>query len=262
MRLVRFGVDDSPARFGVLDGSDKIRVLAEPFDTASATGEVLDLADVRLRAPVLPTTKIIGVGRNYAAHAAELGNELPDRPLLFLKPASAIQDPGAPIVLPAFSADTQHEAELAVVIGRRGKDVTTARATEMILGYTVANDVTARDIQRRDVQFTRGKGFDTSCPLGPWIETDLPPGDLRVRALVDGEQRQDGHTGQMIFGVPELIADISAAFTLLPGDVILTGTPAGVGPLAAGQTVTVEVEGIGVLTNPVVDDPARPKPSS
>ncbi|MBK1783877.1 fumarylacetoacetate hydrolase family protein [Prauserella cavernicola] len=252
MRIVRFSVDGSPARFGVLDEHDRIHALDRLDDPGSTTGESVAADAATLHAPIPPTGKIIGVGRNYAAHAAELGNEVPDRPLLFFKPLSALVDPGRPIVLPAFSDNVQYEAELVVVIGRTCKNVAEGDAASAILGYTVANDVTARDIQKADVQFTRGKGFDTSCPLGPWIETDFDPRGARVRAHVDGELRQDGTTDQLVFGIPHLVSYISAAFTLHAGDVILTGTPPGVGPLFEGQSVTVAVEGLGELTNPVV----------
>nr|WP_281353711.1 fumarylacetoacetate hydrolase family protein [Phytoactinopolyspora mesophila] len=203
-------------------------------------------------APVIPRSKVIGVGRNYVEHASELGNEVPAEPLLFLVPNTAVIGPDDPIVLPQISDDVHHEAELAVVIGRIAKDVPPDRVPEVILGYTCANDVTARDLQRKDNQWARAKGFDSSCPLGPWIETDIDTSDLSVRCQVNGEQRQFGRTSQMVFDVAALVSYVSAAFTLLPGDVILTGTPAGVGPIVAGDHVVVSIEGIGVLGNQVV----------
>jgi 2-keto-4-pentenoate hydratase/2-oxohepta-3-ene-1,7-dioic acid hydratase in catechol pathway len=206
---------------------------------------------VTLQAPCQPT-KIVAVGQNYAAHAAELGSAVPPEPILFLKPPSAVIGPGAAIAYPQhLSEQVDHEAELAVVMGRRAYRVRRDEAERYILGYTCANDVTARDLQRRDGQWTRSKSFDTFCPLGPWIVVGLDTSDLAVRCRVNGELRQDGSTRDMVFGVNELVAAISAVMTLLPGDVILTGTPSGIGPLQPGDRVAVEVEGIGVLENHV-----------
>jgi 2-keto-4-pentenoate hydratase/2-oxohepta-3-ene-1,7-dioic acid hydratase in catechol pathway len=254
MRIARFTTGDDP-RYALLEeGSDELVVIAgDPLYTpVTPTGRRVPLADARLLAPVIPRSKVVGVGRNYAAHVAEMGDDLPPEPLLFLKPNTSVIGPGEPIVLPRWSREVHHEAELAVIISRICKDVPRERVSDVILGYTVANDVTARDIQRSDDQWTRAKGFDTSTPLGPVIVTDLDPRDLAVTAGVDGELRQDGRTSEMVFDVATLVAYVSEVFTLLPGDVILTGTPAGVGPIRAGQRVDVEVEGIGVLSNPVV----------
>jgi 2-keto-4-pentenoate hydratase/2-oxohepta-3-ene-1,7-dioic acid hydratase in catechol pathway len=254
MRIARFTTGDDP-RYGLLeDGSDELLVIVgDPLYTpVTPTGRRVRLEDARLLAPVLPRSKVIGVGRNYRAHAAEMGEEVPAQPVLFLKPNTSVIGPGEPIVLPRWSQEVHHEAELAVVISRICKDVPRQRAGDVILGYTAANDVTARDIQRQDDQWTRAKGFDTACPLGPVIVTDLDPADLAVRARVDGELRQDGRTSEMVVDVAGLVEYVSAVFTLLPGDVILTGTPSGVGPVEAGQRVEVEVDGIGVLSNPVV----------
>lgn len=200
--------------------------------------------------PVTPT-KIVCVGRNYADHAKELGNEVPAEPLLFFKPPSALLAPGGTIMRPALSQRVEFEGELAIVIGRTAKDVRANAWRDYVRGFACANDVTARDLQKKDVQFTRGKGFDTFCPIGPCIEDDLDVSDLRVTTRVNGETRQDGRTSHMIFPPGVLLEFITAVMTLMPGDVILTGTPAGVGPLNAGETVEVEVEGIGVLTNVV-----------
>jgi len=200
--------------------------------------------------PVTPS-KIVCVGRNYADHAKELGNEPPAEPILFLKPPSALLAPGGTIVRPAASQRVDFEGELAIVIGRTAKDVRANAWRDFVRGFACANDVTARDLQKKDVQFTRGKGFDTFCPIGPCIEDDLDVSDLRVTTRVNGETRQDGRTSQMIFPPGVLLEFITSIMTLVPGDVILTGTPAGVGPLAAGDTVEVEIEGIGVLTNVV-----------
>lgn len=254
MRIARFTTGDEP-RYALLeDDSDELFVIAgDPLYTpVTPTGKRVRLADARLLAPVIPRSKVVGVGRNYAAHVAEMGDEVPAEPLLFLKPNTSVIGPGDPIVLPGWSREVHHEAELAVVISRLCKDVPRERAAEVILGYTAANDVTARDIQRSDNQWTRAKGFDTACPLGPVIVTDLDPRDLAVQARVNGALRQDGRTSQMVFDVADLVAYVSGVFTLLPGDVILTGTPAGVGPIRVGDLVDVEVEGIGVLANPVV----------
>jgi 2-keto-4-pentenoate hydratase/2-oxohepta-3-ene-1,7-dioic acid hydratase in catechol pathway len=254
MRIARFTTGGDP-RFGLLeDDTGELRVIAgDPLYTpVTPTGQRVRLADARLLAPVIPRSKVVGVGRNYAAHVAEMGEEVPAEPLLFLKPNTSVIGPGERIVLPPWSAEVHHEAELAVVISRICKDVPRERVAEVILGYTAANDVTARDIQRRDDQWTRAKGFDTACPLGPVVVTDLDPSDLRVQARVNTRLRQDGRTSQMVVDVPGLVSYVSGVFTLLPGDVILTGTPAGVGPVRAGDLVDVEIEGIGVLANPVV----------
>jgi 2-keto-4-pentenoate hydratase/2-oxohepta-3-ene-1,7-dioic acid hydratase in catechol pathway len=220
-----------------------------------ATSEEHKLSDVRLLAPVLPRSKVVGVGRNYAAHAAELGSDVPDEPLLFLKPNTSVIGPGEPIRYPKQTEELHYEGELAVVIGRICRDVPAAQATDVIFGYTIANDVTARDLQRSDVQFTRAKGFDSFCPLGPWIETDLDPQHfvegVAVQTHLEGDLKQDGNTRDMVFDVPTLIERISSVMTLLPGDVILTGTPEGVGPMQVGDEVEVSIDGLGVLTNKV-----------
>jgi len=232
-------------------GEGTAREIADhPFGTPTYTGRSWPLADTRLLAPILPS-KVIGIGKNYLDHALEMGSQVPDSPLVFLKPSTAVIGPHASILLPPSSAEVHFEGELALVIGRPCRDVRAADAAGVILGYTVGNDVTARDLQRADGQFTRAKGFDSFCPLGPWIETDLDPADLAVQTHLDGQLRQDGRTADLIFGVAELIEFVSAVMTLLPGDVILTGTPAGVAAMTAGQSVSVTVEGIGTLVNPV-----------
>ena len=257
MRIARFTTGDDP-RYALVEGepgSEHLIVLSgDPIYTpVHPTGERIPLADaVRLLAPVIPRSKVVGVGRNYADHAAELGQVVPTTPLLFLKPNTSVIGPDDPIVLPPYSSEVHHEAELAIVIGKITKNVTPERALERVFGYTAANDVTARDVQRTDAQWTRAKGFDSACPLGPWIVTDLDTTDLQVRARVNGELRQDGRTSQMVFDVAELVAFVSEVFTLLPGDVILTGTPAGVGPIVHADTVEVEIEDIGVLRNPAI----------
>jgi len=264
VRIARF-VHPGGAAFGVVEGGpaqggadvslDALTVAeieGHPFGQITFTGQRWALPDVRLLSPILPS-KVIGVGRNYAAHAAELGHEVPSAPLLFLKPSTSVIGPADAIRLPVESHQVEHEAELAVVIGATGaRDVPKERALDAVLGYTCGNDVTARDLQKADVQFTRAKGYDSFGPLGPWIETNLDPSDLGVRCTVDGELRQDGRTKDFIFDIPTVISYISHIMTLLPGDVILTGTPAGVGPITAGHQVSVSIEGIGTLTNPVV----------
>lgn len=217
----------------------------------SFTGQRWALADVRLLTPVF-ASKIVCVGRNYAEHAAELGNDVPREPMLFLKPSSSVVGTHGVIRLPPQSKQVEHEAELAVVIGASGaRRLDRADATSAIFGYTCANDVTARDLQRSDGQWTRAKGFDSFCPLGPWISTDASIADAEIRCEVNEEVRQLGRTKDMIFDVPTLVSYVSYIMTLLPGDVILTGTPAGVSPIVAGDTVTVSVEGIGTLVNTV-----------
>ncbi|GAA1998391.1 fumarylacetoacetate hydrolase family protein [Nakamurella flavida] len=248
-------VDTDPGEHsGSLRDAVAREILDHPFGNPTFTGRSWPLADTRLLAPILPS-KVIAVGRNYVDHARELGNEVPAEPLIFLKPSTSVIGPNVAIARPASSDQVDFEGELAVVIGRPCRDVLAENAASVILGYTVANDVTARDQQRADVQFTRAKSYDTFCPLGPWIVTDLDPSDLAVTTQVDGETRQEGRTADMVFPVGEIIEYVSAIMTLLPGDVILTGTPAGVGPLLAGQSVSVTVEGIGTLTNPVIDRP-------
>ena len=252
--------------FGVVEGEanagPEALTVAEieglPFGEIKFTNRRWALADVRLLPPMLPR-KIVCIGRNYVEHAAELGNDVPKEPLLFLKPPSAIIGPGDAIQLPVQSHQVEHEAELAVVIGAAGaRRVDRAGAERAIFGYLCANDVTARDLQRSDGQWTRAKGFDTFCPIGPWIVTDLDVSDLEVRCEVgrgpdEMEVRQLGRTKDMVFDPATLVSYVSHIMTLLPGDVVLTGTPAGVGPLVDGDSVTVSVEGLGALTNRVLD---------
>jgi 2-keto-4-pentenoate hydratase/2-oxohepta-3-ene-1,7-dioic acid hydratase in catechol pathway len=251
-RFVRFLHDGSP-RYGVLDGAEVQVVEPHPFTAHRATGERVPLEGLRLLAPVIPS-KIVCVGKNYAAHAQEMGGEVPEEPLLFLKPSSAVIGPDDPILLPTeWSSEVHHEAELAVVIGALLQRVSPEQAEGGIFGFTCANDVTARDQQRAENQWFRAKAFDTSCPLGPAISTEVDPADLAITCRVDGEVRQQGTTADLVRGVAELVSAISHVVTLLPSDVVLTGTPAGVGPLTDGQTVEVEIAGIGTLRNPVAD---------
>ena len=256
MRIARFSNDDEP-RFGLIGddaGSEVLAVLVgDPLYVGfELTGEKVPLEDVRLLAPVIPRSKVVGIGRNYAEHAAELANEVPGEPLVFLKPNTSVVGPDDAIVYPEQTQNLHYEGELAVVIGRICRDVPVEDVAKVVHGYTVGNDVTARDLQKKDGQWARAKGFDSFCPLGPWIETDLDVNDLGVRTLVGDEVRQDGRTSQMVFDVPTLISYVSSFMTLLPGDVLLTGTPAGVGPMQVGDRVSVTVEGIGTLANRVV----------
>lgn len=242
---------DSAPSYGVLDGDSIHEISSAPWTLWQETGRSVPWSDARLKAPVRPA-KIVCVGRNYVAHAAELGNEVPKDPLIFLKPSTAIVGPGEPIVLPKYSQRVEHEGELGLVIGQRCSHLRDQEdPLAFVLGFTCINDVTARDLQKADVQFTRAKGFDTFCPVGPHIETDLAPGDLLVETLVNNQIRQSGRTSQMVFPAAFLVRWISRMMTLEPGDLIATGTPAGVGPLVAGDTVEVRVQGLGVLRNPV-----------
>lgn len=252
VRICRVSVDDD-LHYGVIEGDAVALLTSHPFGPFEPDGRVFALADVRLVAPVLPS-KIVAVAKNYMDHVREMGGtQAPSEPMIFLKPSTCVVGPDDPIALPWQSEQVEHEAEIAVVIGRMCRDVPEERVSEVILGYTCANDVTARDLQRTDGQWGRAKGFDTFCPLGPWIETDLDVDDASVECRVSGEVRQRGTGSQMVRSVPELVAWVSSVMTLLPGDVILTGTPAGVGPLVAGDEVSVTISGIGTLTNPVVD---------
>lgn len=257
MRYVRFATTAGP-RWGV---HDPVRDLVQPIlgtpwiDPATAPEPPLALADLALLAPCTPS-KIVAVGRNYRAHAAELGNAVPIEPLLFLKPPSALIGPGAFIELPPQSRRVEHEGELGIVIGRRLRDASPDEAARAVFGATCVDDVTARDLQRADVQFTRGKGFDTFCPVGPELVEGLDTSDLALTVRVAGAVRQAGRTRDMVFSVPTLLSYASSVMTLEPGDLFLTGTPEGVGPLVAGDVVEVEIEGIGILTNPVRTRPS------
>lgn len=255
MRLARIAHPEGMS-FVAVDGPEdaaQAREIADhPFGNPSFTGRRWPMEDVRLLAPILPS-KVVGIGRNYHQHALELGNAVPTEPMIFIKPSTSVIGPGASILLPSASKRVDYEGELAVVIGRPCHRVRAADASNVILGYTCANDVTARDLRAPNGPWVRGKGYDTFCPLGPWIETELDPSDITVSTTLGGEIRQDGHTSEMIFTVSELIEYVSQIMTLLPGDVLLTGTPEGVGPLAAGDLVTVAVSGVGELTNPVAE---------
>jgi len=256
MRLCRLVADGRP-RWGSTEG-DEVRLFdAAPWVGGRPDGTALPFASAALLPPCEPT-KVVCVGLNYRAHAAEMGKELPAEPLIFLKAPSALLAPGGEVVLPRQSQRIEHEGELALVIGRRARHVPVSRALDHVLGYSCADDVTARDIQRREKVYARAKGFDTFCPVGPWLETDVPdPQGLALALRVNGEVRQRGSTGDMIFTVAELTAFISSVMTLEPGDLILTGTPPGVGPLGPGDTVEVEIAGIGTLRHGVASPSDR-----
>jgi 2-keto-4-pentenoate hydratase/2-oxohepta-3-ene-1,7-dioic acid hydratase in catechol pathway len=258
VRLGRIAHPDGVAFVSIEgDGTDPggltaLEIAEHPFGQPRFTGRRWPLADVRLLAPILPS-KVVCIGRNYAEHVAELGNEVPPNPVVFLKPSTSVIGPNAAIRLPADSQRVDFEGELALVVATPCRDVPAARANSVLLGYTVANDVTARDQQKADGQWGRAKGHDTFCPLGPWIETAIDPSDVRLRTELDGEVKQDSRTSLLIHPIGALVEWITAVMTLLPGDVILTGTPAGVSPMKDGQTVSVTIDGIGTLTNPVVN---------
>ncbi|HXH40351.1 MAG TPA: fumarylacetoacetate hydrolase family protein [Thermoanaerobaculia bacterium] len=250
MRIYRYLHSGSPA-VGVAEGDRIIRYSgSDAMNLGAPTNDSIALADADLLAPVVPP-KIVAVGRNYAEHAKELGNEAPAEPIIFLKPPTAVLPPNGTIIRPPQSQRVDFEGELAIVIGKTARNVPRAGWRGVVLGFLCANDVTARDLQKKDVQFTRGKSFDTFCPLGPCIETDLDPAALSIRTRVNGQTKQDGNTRDMVFDCAFIIEFITAVMTLQAGDVILTGTPAGVGPLVSGDRVEVEIEGIGVLRNRV-----------
>ncbi|HIY66402.1 MAG TPA: fumarylacetoacetate hydrolase family protein [Candidatus Agrococcus pullicola] len=253
MQIARFSLEGGAIGFGIVDEDELVVLSGDPmfagFDT---TGERVELGDARLLAPVIPRSKVVGIGRNYRDHAAELGNEVPDEPLVFLKPNTAVIGPEDAIPYPSQTDDLQYEGEVALVIGKVARNVSAASAADVVFGVTAANDVTMRDRQRSDKQWARAKGFDASCPLGPVIQTEFDPEEIRVQTRLDGKTVQDGTTADLVFDFATLIEYVSSFMTLLPGDVILTGTPAGVGPMQAGQTVEVEVEGVGTLTNRIV----------
>ena len=258
MRIVRFspktnaGLGNDPL-FGVLNDEDQILVLrGDPiYSGIVPTESKVSLADVRLLAPVIPRSKVVCVGKNYADHAAEMGSDVPKEPVIFLKPNTSVIGPNDTIQWPRMSERVDFEGELAVVISRICKDVPVEKVDDVIFGYTVGNDVTARDLQKVDGQWNRAKGFDTFCPLGPWIETDFVPGSQKIITTLNGEVKQSEPLSSMNFKIPQIINFISSVMTLLPGDVILTGTPAGIGPMPAGAEVTVLIEGIGSLSNKV-----------
>ncbi len=234
--------------YATIENDTVKRLTGDPFETLQYDGRQYDLSSVKLLAPIQPT-KVVCVGLNYRGHAAEMKDELPEEPKLFMKPSTAVVGPEDDILMPPQSARVDHEAELAVVIGRKCTDTTEAEALEYVFGYTCLNDVTARDLQAKDGQWTRAKSFDTFCPIGPWIETGLRYDDAAIESRLNGQVRQHSRTSDLIFSVPKLVSFISKIMTLMPGDVIATGTPAGIGNMEPGDTIEIEVEGIGILRN-------------
>ena len=251
MKIARFSNAGADPQYGIVDEDDLVVLTGDPlFSGFDTTGERIPFDSVRLLAPVIPRSKVVCVGMNYAEHKAELSPNGPDTPLIFLKPNTAVIGPGDTIQLPAVEGRIVHEGELAVVIGRIAKRVKAADVADYIFGYTIGNDVSARDAQFADGQWARAKGYDTFCPLGPVIETELDTSNLEIQTFVDGEPRRHGNTSEMLHSIPEIIEFASDVWTLLPGDVILTGTPAGLGGFTDGQTVDITIEGIGTLSNP------------
>jgi len=258
VRIIRFsapeqlGVGTDPL-FGVLNDQDAVLVLrGDPIYSGIVPAQKsLKLSDVKLLAPVIPRSKVVCIGKNYADHAAEMDSEVPSEPIIFIKPNTSVIGPNELIIWPRMSERVDFEAELAIVIGRICKEVPASKAKDVIYGYTLANDVTARDLQKKDGQWSRAKGFDTFCPLGPWIETEFVPGEQKITATLDGVMKQSSMLSEMIFKVPQIVEFVTNVMTLLPGDVILTGTPAGIGPMPAGASISVAIEGLGTLTNKV-----------
>ena len=250
MKIARFSTGGDP-RFGIVDDDELVVLKGDPmFAGYDPTGERVPLAEATLLAPVIPRSKVVAVGKNYADHAAEMGGTPPTTPLIFLKPNTSVIGPGDTIMLPPESNQVEFEGELAIVIGAVARRVRPEDFAQVVFGYTIANDVTARDIQKADGQWARAKGYDTFCPLGPVIETEFDAANAAIETRVDGVLKQSGNTSQLIHSIPDIIAFASNVWTLLPGDVILTGTPAGVGPFVDGQQVSISIEGIGTLTNP------------
>ena len=258
MRVVRFspqpdaGLGTDPL-FGILEEDNQISIISgDPiYHGIQKTAAKIELIKVRLLAPVIPRSKIVAVGKNYADHAAEMGSEVPVEPIIFLKPNTSVIGPGDTIVWPAMAPTIDYEAELAIVIGRLCKEVPRERVKDVIFGYTMANDVTSRELQKRDGQWMRAKSFDTFCPIGPWIETDFIPGNQRITTTLNGDIKQDASLSQMIFSVEDIVHFVTQVMTLLPGDVIITGTPAGIGPMPEKSTVAISIDGLGQLTNKV-----------
>jgi 2-keto-4-pentenoate hydratase/2-oxohepta-3-ene-1,7-dioic acid hydratase in catechol pathway len=258
VKIVRFsgppnlGLGSDPL-FGVLNDKDSILVLqGDPiYSGIVPQDKSVKLSEVNLLSPVIPRSKVVCIGKNYADHAAEMDSEVPQEPIIFIKPNTSVTGPNETIIWPKMSERVDHEVELAVVIGRICKEVPAEKSADVIFGYTIANDVTARDLQKRDGQWSRAKGFDTFCPLGPWIDTEFVPGNQKITATLNGELKQSANLSSMIFKIPKIIEFVTNVMTLLPGDVILTGTPAGIGPMPAGATISLSIDGLGTLNNKV-----------
>lgn len=252
MKVARFATPGDDPRYGIVDGDELVVLTADPMYAGfGTTGERVPLADARLLAPVIPRSKVVCIGLNYADHRADMTMvDAPENPLMFLKPNTAIIGPGEPIRIPPVEGRITHESELVIVIGRIAKQVRAEDWRDYVFGFTVGNDVSARDQMFADGQWARAKGYDTFAPIGPWIETELDPADLEISSTVDGEPRRHGNTRDLIHKLPELVAYASDVWTLLPGDIIMTGTPSGLGGFLPGQTVDITIEGIGTLSNP------------
>jgi 2-keto-4-pentenoate hydratase/2-oxohepta-3-ene-1,7-dioic acid hydratase in catechol pathway len=254
MKIARFSVDGGDPRFGIVDGDELVVLAGDPmFQGFDTLDERVRLADAKLLAPVIPRSKVVCVGLNYGEHAHDMGDQGPSTPLIFLKPNTAVVGPGDAIQLPQNVGKIVHEGELVIVIGSVAKRVRAEDYASVIFGYTIGNDVSARDLMVSDGQWARAKGYDTFAPIGPWIETELDPSSLEIQTFVDGEPRRHGNTSDMLHKVPEIIEFVSDVWTLLPGDIIMTGTPAGLGGFTDGQTVDITIEGIGTLSNPARD---------
>jgi 2-keto-4-pentenoate hydratase/2-oxohepta-3-ene-1,7-dioic acid hydratase in catechol pathway len=252
VKIARFASPDEDPRFGVVDGDYLVVLAGDPMYAGyETTGERVPMSSAKILAPVIPRSKVVGIGLNYYDHADEMGQEAPEFPIVFIKPNTTVIGPGDAIQIPPVEGRIDLEGELAIVIGSIAKRVRAEDYADVVFGYTIANDVTARDVQESDGQWTRAKSYDTFCPIGPYIETELDWTDVTIQSRVDGEMLQRETTQQMIHKIPELIAYVSQIFTLLPGDIILTGTPAGVGPFTAGQTVEISIQGLGSLINAV-----------
>ena len=251
MKVARFARGSGEPQYGIVDDSDLVVLSGDPlFHGLDTTGERIPLDQVKLLAPVIPRSKVICVCMNYAEHAQDMGHEGPDNPLIFLKPNTSVVGPGDPIVIPPVDGRIVHEGELAVVIGSVAKRVKPEDWESVVFGYTIANDVSARDVMFADGQWARAKGYDTFCPIGPFIDTEIDPSNLMIETFVDGELRRKGSTKDLIYGIPEIVEFASDVWTLLPGDVICTGTPSGIGGFVDGQTIDITIEGLGTLSNP------------
>lgn len=261
MKIARFSTGGDP-QFGIVDDDELVVLAGDPmFHGYETTGERVKLADARLLAPVIPRSKVVCIGMNYAAHVATMQYEVPENPLIFLKPNTAVIGPDEPIIIPPVEGRITHEGELVIVIGKVAKRVKKENWRDVVFGYTIGNDVSARDVMFADGQWARAKGFDTFAPIGPFIETELDPTELEITTFVDGEPRRSGNTRDMINGVPEIIEFVSDAWTLLPGDIIMTGTPDGLGGFHDGQMIEIRIEGLGVLRNPAKNRDDRVDPS-
>ena len=253
MKIARFSTDGNP-RYGIVDGDDLVVLAGDPMFQGFETLDVrVPIADVKLLAPVIPRSKVVCVGLNYPEHKADMGNSGPSTPLIFLKPNTAVVGPDDPIQIPPNIGKIVHEGELVIVIGKIAKQVKAENFADYVFGYTIGNDVSARDLMVSDGQWARAKGYDTFAPIGPYIETDLDPSNLEITTFVDGEQRRHGNTADMLHNVAEIIEFVSDVWTLLPGDIIMTGTPGGLGGFEAGQRIDITIEGIGTLSNPARD---------